>query len=148
MVTFTKEVEFDRVITTQILGTMMNLFLWLDGNKVYIIYKSSSPCLTLVYSPYMVHAWVWRHYELIYDINMIILTLSHDYWIYQFKNTWWCTYLMKYRIIIFHVLTVNHKRGRERISHSNYVTLSSITWLIYYTYSLFCTYKISSFRLV
>lgn len=66
----------------------------------------------------MVHAWVWRHYELIYDINMLILTISHDYWIFQFKNTWWCTYLMKYRIIIFHVLTVNHKRGRERISHS------------------------------
>lgn len=66
---------------------------------MYIIYKSSSPCLTLVYSPYMVHAWVWRHYELIYDINMIILTISHDYWIYQFKNTWWYTYLMKYRII-------------------------------------------------
>lgn len=79
---------------------------------MYIIYKSSSPCLTLVYSPYMVHAWVWRHYELIYDINMLILTIS-----FFNLRTPGDVHIL-WNIGLFHVLTVNHKRGRERISHS------------------------------
>lgn len=53
-----------------------------------------------------------------------------------------------WNIGLFYVLIVNYKRGRERISYSNYVILSSIIWLIYYIYSLFCIYKILSFRFV
>lgn len=54
-----------------------------------------------------------------------------------------------WNIGLFYVLIVNRKRGRERIVIvCNYVILSSIIWLIYYLYSLFCIYKILSFRFV
>lgn len=54
-----------------------------------------------------------------------------------------------WNIGLFYVLIVNYKRGRERIVIvCNYVILSSIIWLIYYIYSLFCIYKILLFRFV